>query len=98
MVANMITLRESILHLATLYATATKSKARGGGVSLSSLSTKLFNDGKTLSRIEQGGDLTTASFERALTWFDANWPDDEPWPADVIRPSLAASAASTEAA
>ncbi len=37
------------------------------GIELPTLSNKLFNDGKTLGRLESGGSLTVASYERAMT-------------------------------
>jgi NAD+ synthase (glutamine-hydrolysing) len=36
------------------------------GIGLPTLSNKLFNDGKTLTRLSEGGSVTVASYERAL--------------------------------
>lgn len=81
----MMTLREQLLHLATTYAEATNTRSRDGGASLSGLSTKIFNDGKTFDRLAAGGDVTTSSFERALLWFSANWPTGTAWPKSIRR-------------
>jgi hypothetical protein len=83
----MMNLRDQLLHLATTYATATNAKSRAGGVSLSSVSTKIFNDGKTLARLTDGGDVTTGNFERALIWFSDNWPAGCKWPKKIARPA-----------
>lgn len=56
------------------------------GLSISRVSTLVFNDGKRLSSILAGGDLYTSRYEHALAWFSANWPEGAEWPADVPRP------------
>lgn len=50
------------------------------------VSTLVFNDGKRLDRLAQGKGLQTSTYERALAWFSANWPEGAEWPADVPRP------------
>lgn len=80
----------SITRVAAAYCEACKlSPAR--------VSTVVFNDGKALTRLAAGGDLTTRSFERAMAWFSANWPADLAWPDGVERPSPAAASASEPA-
>ena len=79
-----MTLREQLLHLASLFAAQPE-----GGASLSTVSSRIFNDGKALARITSGGDLTTGNFEKALRWFSANWPDGAAWPESVPRPDPA---------
>lgn len=79
-------LREQLIHLATLYAKSTDTKGRDGQITLSGISTKIFNDGKTLARVVEGGDVTTGSFERARQWFSDNWPEGTDWPTDIARP------------
>jgi hypothetical protein len=80
----MTTLRDKLVTLARAYASV---KGRGDGLALSGISTKIFNDGKTLDRIANGGDLVTGNYERALQWFSDNWPDELDWPASIARPS-----------
>lgn len=85
----MDTLREKLMRLARSYAEATGAKSRqeGGGIALSGISTKIFNDGKTLDRIAAGRDIVTGSYERAVQWFSNNWPDEVEWPEGVYRPA-----------
>ncbi len=66
-------LRLLLLNLSELYASAR-------GLSISRVSTLVFADGKVLTRIAGGGDITTGRFESAICWFSNNWPDGEPWP------------------
>lgn len=61
----------------------------GSRISRSRLSTIVFNDGKTLDRIAAGGDLNTRSYEKAVRWFAANWPEGLDWPEGVERPAPA---------
>lgn len=84
-----MTLTETLLRLADTYAT-------GAALSRSRISTLVFNDGKALDRVANGGDITTRSFERAARWFADNWPADTAWPDGVERP--AAPSARSEAA
>ena len=88
----MMTLREQLLHLADLYSSAA-TPGRRGAVKFSSISSRVFDDGKTLPRVAAGGDVTTGSYERALRWFSDNWPESAAWPEGIARP-----APSTEAA
>lgn len=56
------------------------------GLSRARVATLTFNDGKALDRIAGGGDLTTRSFEKAMAWFSANWPEGAAWPEGIARP------------
>lgn len=60
--------------------------ASARGLSISRVSTLVFADGKVLTRISKGGDLTTGRFEAAISWFSANWPEGAAWPAEIDRP------------
>jgi hypothetical protein len=87
-----MTLREQLVLLADSYA-AIKGLARA------TVSDRVLNAGHVLDRLAAGrADITTATLERAVLWFDANWPEDNPWPVDLARPSLAADARHKEAA
>ena len=55
-------------------------------IPLSTVSSRVFNDGKKLTALESGADLTVGRLERALTWFSENWPEKAEWPSDVPRP------------
>ena len=65
-----------------------------GGLSRSRLSTLLFNDGKRLDRLAEGGDLGTRQSKKAVDWLSDNWPDGADWPEGVARPGDEAPPAS----
>ena len=72
--------RQAVLTLFTLYCGRTgKSAAR--------VSTLIWNHGGRQKRIQEGGDLTTRSYERACQWFSDRWPADLDWPEDIPRPA-----------
>lgn len=60
--------------------------AKAKNLSVARVATIVFNDGKTITRLAQGGDVTTRRFEDAMQWFSDHWPEDADWPADVPRP------------
>lgn len=62
------------------------------GLSRARVSTLIFNAGKTLDGIAEGRDLGTRSFERAMAWFSANWPEGRIWPEGIERPEAGAFA------
>ncbi len=74
-----MTLVRHLLQTAKAYATAQ-------GLSLSRVSTIVFGDGKVLSRLDDGADLTTRRLETAMQWFSDNWPDGASWPEGPRRP------------
>ena len=51
------------------------------------ISTLVFNHGGRIAGIQAGRDFTVGSYERALRWFSAHWPDGLPWPEEIPRPS-----------
>jgi hypothetical protein len=73
-------LRSQLLTVADAYCAAK-------GLSRARVSTIVFNAGLALDRIASGKDLNTATWERAIAWFDQNWPDHTAWPREVSRPS-----------
>lgn len=77
----MNTLRTQLITVADAYCAARRrSRAR--------VSTIVFNAGTALDRIASGKDLTTGSWERAMTWFHENWPEGAEWPAGAPRPDI----------
>lgn len=80
-----MTLREQFLLLSDGYCEAK-------GISRSRLSTIVMNGGHVIDRIDNGGDLSTGSFERARQWFSDNWPETSPWPEQIWRPAKAEAA------
>lgn len=81
-----MTLTDQLLAVARAYCAAR-------GLSMSRVSTLVFNDGKKLDLIDGGSDLATKNLERAMQWFSDRWPAGTEWPADVARPAPAESAA-----
>lgn len=79
-------LTDQLLTIATLYAETRK-------LSASRVSTIVFGDGKILTRIGDGADITTRRLETAMQWFSDNWPADAEWPAAIARPIPAGVAA-----
>lgn len=69
---------EALLTVARAYASI-------AGVSLTTVSSRAFDDGKKLTAIEGGADIQVRRLDRAMQWFSDNWPEG-PWPADVPRP------------
>ena len=59
-------------------------------VSDTTLSSRIFDDGKKLPLLRGDGDLSTKRFNSTLQWFSDNWPDAAVWPRHVQRPKVAA--------
>ena len=57
------------------------------GLIETTISSRIFNDGKKIAALRSGSDLTTSRYNAALLWFDENWPGLDPWPSKVSRPS-----------
>lgn len=74
-----MSLKQQLLAVTDAYCAAT-------GRSASRVSTLVFNDGKRIAAIRDGGDLATGRFEHALSWFSNNWPDGVAWPEGMARP------------
>ena len=45
------------------------------GLTDSSVSTHVFNDGKKITRLRGGKDINVSRFNAAFNWFSQNWPD-----------------------
>lgn len=58
------------------------------GIGRKRVSTIVMNRGSKLDDIAEGGDLSTRTFERAMQWFSDNWPEGQPWPEGISRPSV----------
>ena len=73
-------LREQVLTLSAAYSKKVgKSEAR--------LGTIIRNHGSFFRNMRRGGDCTTRNAESTVQWFSNNWPDDLPWPKDIVRPA-----------
>jgi len=60
-------------------------------IPLSTVSSRVFDDGKKLKALEDGGDINVGRLERALLWFSERVPESE-WPSDIARPSVSMEA------
>lgn len=69
-----------ILALSDAFAAAT-------GLPETTISSRIFDDGKRLSAIRGGKGITLRRANEALRWFAANWPDGVEWPGGVVRPA-----------
>lgn len=89
----MMNLRDQLMHVTSLYAEAASKREKP--LSVTSVSTRIFGDGKTLGRLasDHTARITTDNFERAIAWFSANWPEGLAWPAGVVRPKSPTEAA-----
>ncbi|HUO54932.1 MAG TPA: hypothetical protein VMU18_09335 [Rhodoblastus sp.] len=56
------------------------------GVTDSTLSTRIFNEGMKVKRLRAGADMNTRRVVVALRWLSSHWPEGVEWPEDVRRP------------
>lgn len=78
--------------------TLARSYASAANVPLSTVSSRVFDDGKKLSALENGGDIYSRRLARSVQWFSDNWPAAAVWPDGVMRPEPTKTAAETGAA
>ena len=67
--------------------------ARHAGRSEATLSNKIAGHARLFQRLRAGHGCTVTTADRALAWFDENWPADLEWPRDIPRPSKSKRAA-----
>ena len=58
------------------------------GLTESSVSVQIFNDGKRMRVLRAGGDIGVRRMRRAVQLLSKVWPADLPWPKAVKRPPL----------
>jgi hypothetical protein len=56
-------------------------------IPLSTVSSRVFDDGKKLGALEDGADINVGRLERALLWFSERMPEGK-WPSEIARPSI----------
>lgn len=56
-------------------------------LSLSRVSWFVQGNGTFFKGLEQRKDCQISTSQKALRWFDDNWPMDLEWPSDIPRPS-----------
>lgn len=69
----------SILSVIDAYASAT-------GAEDTTISSRVFADGKKIDAMRRGGSITLRRANEAIQWFSNNWPEAAEWPSDVHRP------------
>lgn len=70
---------KNIVTLSRIYADA-------HGISLKTVSSRVFSDQKKIAAIENGKDITIGRFNDALLWFSEKWPEGVDWPQGIPRP------------
>lgn len=55
----------------------------GLGIPRTTVSYRVFGDGKIIGRVAVGHDITVRRAERAIRWFAAHWPAGCVWPGGV---------------
>jgi len=69
----------SILSVVDAYAAAT-------GAEDTTISSRVFADGKKIDAMRRGGSITLRRANEAIQWFSDNWPEGADWPSDIHRP------------
>ena len=64
---------------------------RAVGVEMTTVSWRVFDDGKKLAALEAGADIQTRRADRAVAWLAENWPPGAVWPSEIARPSAASA-------
>lgn len=49
------------------------------------VSDQIFSSNNAVIRIRKNGGITLRSYEKAMEWLAANWPEDLPWPKGVQK-------------
>lgn len=60
--------------------------ARFNNLSEATVSNQATTHARLFSRLRAGHSCTLATYERVVSWFADNWPDDLEWPSGIDRP------------
>ncbi|QTL01934.1 hypothetical protein J5J86_14080 [Aquabacter sp. L1I39] len=71
---------DTLLRIFDAYSAAT-------GLAETTVSTRVFQDGKRIAALRLGGDMGVRRTARAVQWFSANWPEGADWPEGITRPA-----------
>ena len=75
-------LRSNLLACASAYAEARS-------VSLSTIGRLAAGDWRFFDRVEEGSTTFTArKYDEVIGWFSDRWPEETPWPSEVVRPEI----------
>jgi hypothetical protein len=78
--------------------TVSRTYCAAVGISRARVATIIFNHGAKFDLIDQGRDINTRTFETAMAWFSANWPDGLDWPEGIDRPASGSSVTAAQEA
>lgn len=56
------------------------------GVNDTTISARIFDDGKRVTQLRAGAGITLRRANDALAYLSAHWPDGAEWPDNVCRP------------
>ncbi len=73
-------LTDNLLRCAAEYVTAK-------GCAEATVAKKAADDSRFFRRLRDGKTFTVKRYDTVMGWFEANWPENAPWPDDVTRPS-----------
>lgn len=79
---------DQFLRLVDAYSVAT-------GLAQSTISTRLFNDGKRLEMLRDGRDVGIRKVADAVQLISDSWPPESPWPDEIARPAKISAWASS---
>lgn len=68
-----------LVHVADLFRAATGVERE------STLSHRVFGDGKIINNLRNGSDITLGRFNAAMQWFAGHWPDGAEVPEPLLR-------------
>ncbi len=80
-------LKQHLLSLSSTFAAST-------GMKMTAIWVAILNDRAFPSRLNSDKTITIRTYDRAVQWFSANWPDDTAWPEAVMRPAPSLAEAS----
>jgi hypothetical protein len=62
--------------------------AEATGLEDTTISSRIFDDGKRITAIRNGGTITLRRVNDALRFLSANWPEGVEWPDHIDRPPV----------
>lgn len=77
-------LKRHLLSLVEAYAGAL-------GIGVTTVWRQAINDPAFQERLRSENTITLRTYDKAVVWFDENWPADFSWPAEIPRPVVRAA-------
>jgi hypothetical protein len=72
-------LKRHLLSLVESYASAL-------GIGVTTVWRQAINDPAFQERLRSDNTITLRTYDRAVAWFDQNWPEGQAWPVEIPRP------------